>query len=85
MQSRWQNNPAKTEEEQIRTLNALAMMIANALNSVGIAYEAEELQNKTFTELVGLVASKGLIGKEVSYEISERDGESRKLQQIIFE
>lgn len=85
VQSRWQNNPAKTEEEQIRTLNALAMMIANALNSVGIAYEAEELQNKTFTELVGLVASKGLIGKEVSYEISERDGESRKLQQIIFE
>lgn len=85
VQSRWQNNPEKTEEEQIRTLNALAMMIANALDSAGISYEAEELQDKTFTELVGLVASKGLIGKELSYEINERDGETCKLQQIIFE
>ena len=85
VQNRWQNNPEKTEEEQIRTLNALAMMIANALDSVSIAYEPEDLQDKTFTELVGLVASKGLIGKEISYEIAERDGKKRKLQQIIFE
>lgn len=85
VQSRWQNDTSKDEEQQTKTLNALAMMIANAMDSLGISYEPEELQGKTFTELVGLVASKGLIGKEVSYEIRERDGEKRKLQQIIFE
>ena len=85
VQSRWQNDTSKTEEEQTRTLNALAMMLANAMDSLGISYEPEDLSDKDFTQLVALVTTKGLIGKKVSYEIREREGKSRKLQQIIFE
>lgn len=85
VQSRWQNDTSKSEEEQTRTLNALAMMLANAMDSLGISYEPEDLSDKDFTQLVALVSTKGLIGKKVSYEIRERDGNSRKLQQIIFE
>ena len=55
------------------------------MDSLGISYEPEDLSDKDFTQLVALVTTKGLIGKKVSYEIRERDGKSRKLQQIIFE
>ena len=85
VQSRWQNDTSKPEEQQTKTLNALAMMLANAMDSLGISYEPEDLSDKDFTQLVALVTTKGLIGKKVSYELRERDGKSRKLQQIIFE
>lgn len=85
VQNRWQNDTNKSAEQQTKTLNALAMMLVNAMDSLGITYDQSDIEGKTFEQLVALTTTKGLIGKQVNYEIRERQGESAKLQQIIFE
>lgn len=87
VQSRWQKKTDAPVEQQVKTVNALAMMLTNLMDSLGVAYDIQnDITNKSFDQLIGLIQTKALIGKEVKYEIRERTGSTgAKLQQIIFE
>ena len=71
--------------ENDASVNALAMMVTNAMDSLGIAYQPEEIA-VPFDQLMQLWTTKGIVGKHVKYEVVETLGTNgtAKLQKVVF-
>lgn len=79
VQNRW------VDDGQVKTVNALAMFIAGALDSLNIDYDETELADKSFEELMDIFKTKNLIGRKVHYELQKRQGETAMLDKVVFE